>query len=173
MTPPVVAVVGLVLAVALGVVVSYNRFVSGRAAVAAAWATTDAELQRRHDLIPGLVATVKEYAQYEQDVLVRATQARADAVAAGHTAADAVRVEPAVESAVRALVALREQYPQLNAAAQFLKLQQELATTEDRIAAARRYYNTKVESFNRRCGAFPSNLVARRGGFQPATFFET
>ncbi|CAN5720071.1 LemA family protein [soil metagenome] len=158
--------------VGLAYLVSFNRFVHSRQSVESSWGTVDSELQRRHDVIPELVATVAQYAAHEREVIARVTAARARAVASAHTPEAASVVEPEVADAVAALVALRTRYPQLDAQANFAALQRELTTTEDRIAAARRYYNTVVAQHNRRCESFPSNVVARRHGFGLAGYFE-
>ena len=168
----IAVVVGVPLLVAASYFVSYNRVVRDRSAVASSWATVDAELQRRHELIPNLVVTVQGVAEHEQALLVRAADAHARATASDHTPASAADVEPAVAAAAAQLVALRERYPQLNSQQNFLDLQKRLTMTEDRIAAARRYYNTVVAKLNRRIEAFPSNFVARRMGAQPAEYFE-
>lgn len=165
-------VVGAVALAGVAYWTSYNRLVNGRNKVATSWATVDAELQRRHDLIPGLVEAVKAYAAHERDLLVRAAEANAKAIAAEHTPAAASQVEPAVASAAAELVALPERYPQLNSQQNFLELQRQLTITEDRIAAARRYYNTVVRNYNTRCQAFPSAIIARRSGFTLAEFFD-
>jgi LemA protein len=165
-------VVGVPLLVAASYFVSYNRVVRDRNDVASSWATVDAELQRRHELIPNLVVSVQRIAEHEQALLVRAAEAHSRATASAHTPAAAAEVEPAVADATAQLVALRERYPQLKAQQSFLDLQKRLTMTEDRIAAARRYYNTVVAKLNRRIDAFPSSFVARRMGAQPAEYFE-
>lgn len=167
----VVAVVAVFVVLGLAYLVSFNRFVHGRESVESSWGTVDSELQRRHDVIPPLAATVAEYAAHEREVIVWATRARALAQSSAPTPEAASAVEPEVADAVAALVALGERYPQLGAQANFLALQRELTTTEDRLAAARRYYNTVVARHNRRCESFPSNVVARRHGFAPAGYF--
>lgn len=168
----VAVVVGVLLLVALSYFVSYNRLVSDRNKVGSSWATVDAELQRRHELVPSLVDAVKVVAAHEQALLVRAAEAHAAAVSADHTPRAAEQSEPAVAAAAADLVALREHYPQLNSQQNFLDLQERLTMTEDRIAAARRYYNTVVAKLNRRIDAFPSNFVARRIGAEPAEYFQ-
>lgn len=161
----------IVVASGLVYLVSFNRFVHGRQSVESSWGTVDSELQRRHDVIPGLVAAVAEYAAHEREVIVRVTRAQVLAQESAHTPEAASAVEPEVADAVAALVALRERYPLLGAQANFLALQRELTTTEDRLAASRRYYNTVVAHHNRRCESFPSNVVARQHGFGPAGYF--
>lgn len=168
----VFVIVAAVVVVVGGYSLSYNRLVHGRNAVTTSWATVDAELQRRHELVPRLVEAVRASASHEQELLTRAVEAATRARAGAHTATEASRVEPSVASAASALVALRERYPELNSQQNFLGLQRDLTTTEDRIAAARRYYNTVVRNYNTRCSAFPSALVARRHQFAAAEFFD-
>ena len=152
--------------------VSHSRLVVARNDVASGWADVDAELQRRHELIPQLVAAVQSAAVHERDLLVELADRNDTAIAAAHTAEAANQWEPPLSAAVVRVVALRERYPQLNTQGNFLDLQHQLALTEDRIAAARRYYNTRVEQLNRRVEAFPSAIVAERHGFDRAEFFD-
>jgi len=169
-------------AIAIGVVlillmpgswwVSHTRLVAARTDVEGGWADVDAELRRRHDLVPQLVAAVQAAAAHERELLVELARRNEAAMAAPHTAPSANRLEPRLGEAVARVVALRERYPQLNSQANFLELQRQLSITEDRIAAARRYYNTRVERLNRRVEAFPSGIVARRHGFTKAEFFD-
>jgi len=152
--------------------VSHTRLVAARNDVASGWADVAAELQRRHDLIPQLVGTVQAAATHERELLVELARRHDVAAAAPHTPAAANELEPPVAEAVAQVLALRERYPQLNSQSNFLDLQRQLSLTEDRIAAARRYYNTRVEQLNRRIDAFPSGIVARRHGFAKAEFFD-
>lgn len=169
----IVAVVVLVLLPALALVVMYNRFVSQRTLIDASWGTVDVELTRRHELIPNLVATVKGYAAHEREVLTALTEAREAATA---LLADPARARQEAEDRVgRQLVevlARTEAYPDLRASSNFLQLQTELTRTEDRLAAARRFYNLNVSAFNTRVATFPSNLVASAFGFSARDFFE-
>ncbi len=162
-----------VLVVGLAVVVSYNRFVSQTTLVAESWSQVDVELQRRYDLIPNLVATIQGYADHERTVLQRVTEARVAAQAhAGDAPAGRRPYEEEVGGALRGVLAVAEGYPELKASANFLQLQRELANTEDRIAAGRRFYNGNVRALNVRARTFPSNVVAARFGFGPKEFFE-
>jgi LemA protein len=168
----VVIVVAIVVILAIGAVLSYNRFVSQRNAVRSSWANIDTELKRRYDLIPNLVETVKGYASHERETLEAVTNARAAAAAAtGSPAAQAAAEGPLV-GALRQLFAVSERYPDLKANQNFLALQQELANTEDRLQAARRFYNANVQSYNRRVQSFPSSLIAHQFGFKEEEFFE-
>jgi LemA protein len=161
----------VVTAFTLAYVKSYNRLVNDRESVADSWGTIDAELARRHGLIPELVAAVNASAIHERRLLDELVRKELVAATSGSTAAARSGPEHDLELATRAVVALREQYPALNSQQNFLTLQRELALTEDRISAARRYYNIQVADLNRRVQAFPSNLVARRHRFSEAAYF--
>lgn len=166
----IVVTVAVVLAIAYAV--SYNRLVAKRQEVADSWATIDVELQRRHDLVPRLVESVRAAAAHEQTLLVELARRNEAAAAAPHTAAAASAWEPPLAAAVAQVLALRERYPALNSQQNFLALQRDLATTEDRIAAARRFYNTRVTKLNNAIDAFPSSVVARRHAFAHADLFD-
>jgi LemA protein len=166
-------VLGVVLVLGLSFMVMYNRVVRQRTLVEESWGQTDVELTRRHELIPNLVATVQGYAEHERSVLEALAQAREQAQA--HKGEDPKAREGYEEQVGRALatvLARSEAYPDLKASANFLHLQGELTNTEDRIAAARRFYNGNVRAYNTRCSTFPSNLVAGMFGFEPREFFE-
>jgi LemA protein len=171
-----VIVLAVVLAVALLAVawalLSYNRFVRQRQLIDNAWSNVDTELKRRYDLIPNLVATVKGYASHERDTLEAVIEARARAVAETGSARAQAGQENVLVDALKHLLALRESYPELKANAQFLDLQAQLVSTEDRIQAARRLYNANVRDFNTRVQSFPSMVIARVTGFANAAFFE-
>lgn len=158
--------------VAIAYAVSYNRLVGHRQEVADSWATIDVELQRRHTLVPQLVASVQAAAAHETALLAELSRRNAEAAAAPSTPAGASAWEPPLASAVAQVLALRERYPALNSQQNFLALQHELSITEDRIAAARRYYNTRVQKLNTAVDAFPSAIVARRHGIGRAEFFD-
>lgn len=156
----VLAVVGVLV---LLVIWSYNRFVAQRAAIAASWAGIDVELQRRHDLVPNLIETVRGYAEHEGRVYREVADARAQAVASRPETVpvrDQARAEDRLTDGVTRLLALTEDHPQLKADARFRDLQRQLVETEDRIAASRRLYNLEVSAYERRRRAVPSNLVA-------------
>jgi LemA protein len=167
----IVVLAVLVIAV-IGFIVSYNRFVSQRNTIAESWRQIDVELQRRHDLIPNLVETVKASARFEQSTLQQVMQARAAAVAArdaGHAAQG--QAEQQLSGALRGFFALAESYPELKSSQNFLHLQQQLAETEDRIAAGRRFYNGNVRAYNTRIGQFPSSIIAGTFKFTPSEYF--
>jgi LemA protein len=163
---------GVAMVVLLAIVVSYNRFVSQRNLIRNSWSNVDTELRRRYDLIPNLVETVKGYASHERETLAAVTQARTNAVASTGSAADQAHDENILVSALRGVLALAEAYPDLQASTHFLELQRELISTEDRIQAARRFYNSNVRDYNRRVESVPSNLIARIGGFGREEYFE-
>jgi LemA protein len=166
----VVVVVVVVAAIALGI--SYNRFVHQRNLVGNSWHNIDTELQRRYDLIPNLVDTVRGYATHEQRVLEAVTQARAAAIAATGPADQQEGPERTLVGNLRGLLAVAEGYPALKASDDFLALQRELVDTEDRIQVARRIYNANVRALNTRVESFPSALVARMFHVGQAPYFE-
>ncbi len=166
-------VVAIVVLLLIAVVVSYNRFVRQRNLVQESWRQIDVELTRRHDLIPNLVETVKGYASHERTVLQNVVDARTAAVSAGGGVAAKSQAESQLAGSLRGLFAVAENYPDLKAAGPFQQLQAQLAETEDRIAAGRRFYNGNVRALNTRVEAFPSSLVASTFGFAKAEYFET
>jgi LemA protein len=168
----VVIALGVVGVLLIVVALSYNRFVQQRQLVESSWSNVDTELRRRYDLIPNLVETVKGYAAHERATLEEVTEARQQAVAATGGAAQQAREENVLVSALRNLLAVSEAYPDLKADAHFLELQRELVNTEDRIQAARRFFNANVRDYNRRVESVPSALVARAFGFSRREYFE-
>jgi LemA protein len=167
-----IVALALIVIVVIGGIASYNRFVSQRNLIKDAWANIDTELRRRYDLIPNLVSTVQGYAAHERTVFENVTKARAMATAAtGSPAAQAAAEGPFV-AALRQLLAVAENYPQLKANENFLALQSELSNTEDRLQTARRFYNGNVRDYNRRVQSFPSMIVANFGNFELEEFFE-
>jgi LemA protein len=170
---PVLIGIGVVLLLAIIYwIVTYNRLIGLHQLIDNAWSNIDTELKRRYDLIPNLVETVKGYAAHEQETLERVVQARQQAVASTgspqHQAAD----ENELVKALRGVFVLAEGYPQLKANEHFLELQRELVNTENRIQAARRFYNGNVKDLNTLIAQFPSSIIARQGRFEPAEFFE-
>ena len=169
-------VIGVVVVIGLALVVSYNRFVRQRNLVQESWKQIDVELKRRHDLIPNLVETVKGYATQERVVLTSVTEARAAAMQALQASGSGVAAQAQAESnlgrALGGLFAVAENYPDLKSSQNFLALQQQLAETEDRIAAGRRFYNGNVRALNTRVEAFPSSIVASMFNFEKAEYFE-
>ena len=171
----------VVVLVAIGVVVliplvwliaTFNRFVRLRQHIKESWADIDVELKRRYDLIPNLVETVKGYAAHERGVLERVIELRNKAAANHGAAASQALDESALLVGLKQVFAVAEAYPRLKADTNYLALQQELANTEDRIAAARRFFNGNVREMNGLCQQFPTNLVGSVFKFEPGTFFE-
>ncbi len=155
------------------VIATYNRLVRLRNQVEASWAQIDVQLKRRHSLIPNLVETVKGYAAHERGTLEAVVAARNTATAlAGRDPAGQVRAEGALTQALGRLFAVAEAYPQLQANQNFLSLQSELSVTEDKLAYARQFHNSAVQSFNKAVQSFPTNLVAGMGGFRARPYFE-
>ena len=169
--PVLIILLLLVLLPVVYVAVQYNWLVSLRNYISESWSNVDTELKRRYDLIPNLVATVKGYAAHEKEVLERVTELRERCVANNGSPAEQARDENQLVGALKQMLVVVENYPQLKADQHFLKLQQELITTENRIQAARRFYNGNVRDYRNKCETFPSNLVAQMFGFQPQEFF--
>lgn len=168
-----VIVIGIILLPIIYIVVTYNTLVRLNQMIKEAWSNIDTELTRRYNLIPNLVETVKGYAQHEKEVLERIVQTR-NAAMLNH------KIEPDEEAksqnelvqGLKSLFAVVEGYPELKANQNFLQLQDELINTEDRIQAARRFYNGNVRDMNNKVLTFPSSIIASLGGFQTHAFFE-
>ena len=163
----------IVILVVLGLLFmgTYNRLVALRQRANQAFADVDVQLQQRHDLIPNLVETVKGYAGHEAGVLEAVTQARAAATTAG-SVDDKVQAENVLTGALRQLFAVSEAYPDLKANTTFIKLQDELSDIENKLAAARRFFNSAVAEFNAAIQQFPAVLVAGAAGFKEREFFD-
>ncbi|HZA90034.1 MAG TPA: LemA family protein [Solirubrobacterales bacterium] len=165
----VVAIVAIVVVV--WALVTYNRLVRLSVSAEEGESEIDVQLKRRHDLIPNLVETVKGYAAHERGTLERVTEARGAAISA-EGPRDRAAAEGELSQALGRLFALSEAYPDLKADQNFLELQRELTATEDRIQAARRFYNTQVEALNTKIQSLPARIVARAGNFSEREFFE-
>jgi len=168
---PLLIILGIVFVLVLALAGIYNRFITLRNRTNEAWADIDVQLKRRYDLIPNLVNTVKGYAAHESGVFEKVTQARANAMNAQGTENQA-QAENMLSGALKSLFAVSEAYPDLKANQNFLELQQELSDTENKIQAARRFYNTNVRDYNTATQTFPSNIVAGMFGFKNREFFE-
>src|ERR1700745_1222217 len=153
-------IVGIVVALGLWLIATYNGLVGGRTQTQTPWSQIDVQLKRRHDLIPNLVQVVKDAMGYEQETLTKVVQARNNAVAASGNPAQAGAAEAALSQATRGLFALVESYPQLKANDNVKQLQEELTTTENKIAFSRQFYNDSVNSYNTRRQSFPAVLAA-------------
>ncbi len=168
-------VIGVIVVLLILVfVVSYNGLVRARNRIDNAYSQIDVQLKRRHDLIPNLVETVKGYAAHEKGTFDQVTQARANAISAGqggspHQQAEA---ENALSGALRSLFAVAEAYPDLKANQNFLNLQEELTSTEDRIAYARQFYNDSVLRYNNGIATFPRNMIAGMFNFTKREYFD-
>jgi LemA protein len=165
-------VLGIVVLIGLWLIMTYNGLVGGRTQAQTAWSQIDVQLKRRHDLIPNLVQVVKDAMGYEQETLTKVIQARNAAVAAGAAGpAQSAPAEAALSQATRGLFALVESYPQLKANDNIKQLQEELTTTENKIAFARQFYNDSVNAYNNRRQSFPAVLASASLGFGPIELF--
>lgn len=167
-------ILGIVVILLIAFVATYNSLVRLRNQVKNAWAQIDVQLKRRFDLIPNLVETVKGYMQHERQTLEAVTNARnmaQQAVSAG--AGERAKVEGELGAALGRLIAVAERYPDLKASQNFLALQEELASTENKISFSRQYYNDTVLKLNNQIQMFPSNIIAGMTGFKTAELFET
>ncbi len=169
---PLIVVGAIVLIPLLWLIGTYNGLVRLRQHVRESWSGIDTELKRRYDLIPNLVQTVKGYAAHERETFERVIQARRQALDSTGDPEQQARDENQLVGALRQLFAVSEAYPDLKASANYLHLQKELVNTEDRIQAARRFYNANVRDINTRIESFPSNIIASMFGFQRQQFFE-
>ena len=164
----IVALLGMIIMFVIG---SYNGLVTLRNRVEEAWSDITVQLKRRTDLIPNLVNSVKGYATHEKEVFEKVTEARS-AIMNANSVADTAKAENMMEGALKSLFAVAEAYPELKANQNFLQLQQELVDTEDKIQAARRFYNGGVRDLNTKIQTFPANIVAGMFGFQTKEFFD-
>ncbi len=153
------------------VVLTYNTLVALRNHIRDAWSNIDTELRRRYDLIPNLVATVKGYAAHEKEIFERVAELRAKCLASQGAPREQAADENQLVDSLQQLLAVVEHYPQLKADQHFLKLQQELINTEDRIQAARRFFNGNVRDYRNKCETFPSSVIARIFGFESQDYF--
>ena len=161
----------VLLVVVIWLIAAYNRFVRMVMRAKEAWADIDVQLKRRYDLIPNLVETVKGYAAHEKGVFENVTAARARAMDAGGVAAKG-QAENMLSGALKSLFAVAEAYPDLKANQNFLELQKQLEDTEDKIQAARRFYNGNVRDLNTALQSFPGNIIAEWFHFEPREFFQ-
>jgi len=168
---PVLIVVGVILLVGIYLWATYNSLVQLKVRVDEAWSGITVQLKRRADLIPNLIETVKGYASHEKAVFENVTRARAETLSAGGPG-EAGIAEGHLQQALRSLFAVAEAYPQLQASTNFLQVQQALVDTEDKIQAARRFYNGGVRELNTKIKVFPNNLFAKGLGFTEREFFE-
>ncbi len=161
----------IIIAIILWIIAIYNGLIRLKNRVDEAWSDIDVQLKRRYDLIPNLVNTVKGYATHERELFEKVTEARTRAMNAG-TAADKAQAENVLSGTLKTLFAVSENYPDLKANQNFLELQRELTDTEDKIQAARRFYNGNVRDFNTKIEVFPNNIFAGILHFTKRDFFE-
>ncbi len=164
-----IIVMGLVF---LWVAIVYNSLVVLKNKVKNAWSQIDVQLKRRHDLIPNLVETVKGYAAHEASVLEKVIKARQQAINVGDNIEKRAQVENALSGTLKSLFAVAENYPELKANQNFLQLQEELTSTENRIGFARQFYNDSVMEYNTKKELFPTNMIAAAFNFETGKFFE-
>lgn len=164
----VLAVVAIVIAWFVG---SYNGFVRLKNRAKEAWSDIEVQLKRRYDLIPNLVQIVKGYAAHESQVFEKVTQARSQAISA-QTVPEKTQAENALSATLKSLFAVSEAYPELKASVNFLDLQRELTDTEDKIQAARRFYNGNARDMSIKLESFPSSIIGKIGNFKPFELFE-
>jgi LemA protein len=163
--------IGVLVILVIWFVVSYNGFISLVNKAKEAWADIDVQLKRRYDLIPNLVNTVKGYATHESQAFEKVSQARSMAMQAG-TPAQKGEAENALSGTLKSLFAISEAYPELKANTNFLQLQAELSDTENKIQAARRFYNGNVRELNTKVQSFPGNIIAGIFSFTKMDFFQ-
>ncbi|MET0726510.1 MAG: LemA family protein [Leifsonia sp.] len=168
---PLIIVVVLVAIVGIYLWSTYNALVTLKVRVDEAWSDITVQLKRRADLIPNLIESVKGYAAHEKGVFEQVTRARAETLAA-QGPVEASQAENHMQQALKSIFAVAEAYPQLQASQNFLALQSELVDTEDKVQAARRFYNGGVRELNTKMQVFPNNLFAKRLGFTQRDFFE-
>ena len=164
-------ILGVVLLIIFWIIGIYNGLIKLKNRTDEAWSDIDVQLKRRYDLIPNLLETVKGYASHEKELFIKVTEARSQAMQADSPDAKG-KAENVLSGALKSLFAVAENYPQLRASENFAKLQDELSDTENKIQAARRFYNGNVRDFNTKIQIFPNNLLAGMLGFKNREFFE-
>lgn len=169
---PLIIFIGIPVCALIWFIVTQNKLVNLSNLIAESWSDVDTELRRRYDLIPNLVATVKAYAAHEQAIFEAVAKARSQAMASTGATGEHARDENELVHSLRQLFAVSEGYPTLKADGNFLQLQQELVNTEDRIQAARRFFNGNVRDYNNLVECFPSSMVASMFSYQRKEFFE-
>lgn len=164
-------VVGVIVLIVLALIVIYNGLVRSKVRVEEAWSDIDVQLKRRHDLIPNLIETVKGYAKHEKELFEKVTEARANSIKA-QDIKEVGKAENMLSDSLKSLFAVAENYPDLKANQNFLELQRELTDTEDKVQAARRFYNGNVRDFNTKLQVFPTNFLGSMLGFSAREFFQ-
>jgi len=169
--PVLITIAVIVLVPIIFVIATYNTLVGLKNHIKDAWANIDTELKRRYELIPNLVNAVKGYATHEQQVFQQITELRSKCIANTGKVSQQCSTEQLLVGALQKLLAVVENYPQLKADTNFLQLQKELVNTEDRIQAARRFYNGNVRDYKNKCQMFPSSIIAGAFGFESQDYF--
>lgn len=164
-------IIGVIVFIVLWLIFTYNGFIRLRNRMKEAWSDIDVQLKRRHDLIPNLIESVKGYMAHEREVLESVTKART-AIMNAKNQRDVQESENMLTGALKTLFAVSENYPDLKASANFVELQREIRDTEDKVMAARRFYNTNVMTLNTKVESFPANFIAKIFGFRQAELFE-
>ncbi|MFC1613385.1 LemA family protein [Patescibacteria group bacterium] len=164
-------ILSVILIAILWLIAVYNGLIKIKNRTEEAWSDIDVQLKRRYNLIPNLVNTVKAYAKHESDLFEKVTQARTQAMGAG-SPVEKAKAENALSGTLKSLFAVAENYPDLKANENFAKLQDELTDTENKIQAARRFYNGNIRDYNTKLQVFPTNLIANSLGFKQKDFFE-
>lgn len=167
----IIFLIGTTAVIILWIVIVYNLFIKDRNLIKEAWSGIDVQLKRRHDLIPGLVETVKAYSSYERKLFNEITEKRSR-TAQSKNIQDTAKTENDISGMLKSLFAVVEDYPDLKANVNFLDLQNQLIEVENQLQYSRRYYNGTVRSYNIRVESFPSNVVARICNFKTEEFFE-
>ena len=165
-------ILGVLALIVIFVIVSYNGLVKNRMQTKEAWSQIDVQLKRRNDLLPNLIETVKGYAKYEGSTLEKVTELRRQ-VATATSPAEAMKASDALTRQISGIFAVAENYPDLKASANFIKLQEELTNTENKISYSRQLYNSVVSNYNVKLESFPSNIIAGLFGFKAADFLQT
>ncbi len=168
---PLWIIIGIIVVILFWLIAVYNSLIRLRNRTDEAWSDIDVQLKRRYNLIPNLVETVKGYATHERELFEKVTKARTAAMGA-QAPAEKAQAENILSGTLKTLFAVAENYPNLKANENFLELQRELSDTENKIQAARRFYNGNVRDFNIKIEKFPNNLVASTLGFKKRDFFE-
>ena len=164
-------IIGIIVLAVIALIATYNGLITARNRVDEAWSDINVQLKRRYDLIPNLINTVKGYAKHEKTVFDDVTAARGAAMGA-KSIHDKAQAENQLADTLKSLFAVSEAYPDLKANENFKSLQDELVDTEDKIQAARRFYNTQVRDFNTKLQVFPTNIFGNMMGFKDREFFE-
>ena len=164
-------ILAIILILIIAVIAMYNKLVNAKMKVDNSWSQIDVQLQRRFDLIPNFVETVKGYMAHESDVLEKVTSLRSSWTNA-KTVEDKARIDSSLSSTLKTIMALSENYPDLKANTNFMNLQDELSKTEDKLSYSRQFYNDTVTKYNTQLEVFPSNIAAGLFGFKPEALFE-